>query len=233
MKRSSLVKSILVVDFITSICSAQTITNDTLLSAVDTVHTTEPAKLKRSWVNVRGGVVIPDFYRRSADAVRSPVLNQPFIRWQAGLSIEMAHSRWYGSRIEMSYVQKGAKELFAETNTQMESTTRLDYAQLVLLPIILKPGFRKVQPYIGAGGYVGYLVNAKHSLLINGREAYIGDRFYEYTNKIDYGWAVSTGCYLWRHPLEIRYEIGMANLFKPDQVPAKVGNQTLSINFSL
>ena len=212
---------------------AQSTPPDTLMTYGDSMQTTAPASPKKFWVNLRGGVVLPDFYRRSADAVRSPVFNKPLLGWQAGLSIEMAHSRWYGARIELSYVRKGANEVFAENNLRLESSTKLDYAQVVLLPLILKPGLRKIQPYLGVGGYVGYLLNASHSVAPNGLQAREDAAFGSYLNKLDYGWVASVGCYLWRHPLELRYEAGLTDLFKPEQVPASVRNQAVSLHFSL
>jgi len=192
-----------------------------------------PKKSKKTWVNLRGGVVLPDFYKRSEDAVRSPVLDNPLVGFQGGLSIEMAHSRWYGARVELSYVRKGAREVFVEPGNTLESTTKLDYIQAVVMPVIIKPGLRKVQPFIGFGGYAGYLVHVDQSLLVNGRARASTINFGDNFNKLDYGWALSVGCYLGRHPIELRYEAGLAELFQERKIPSSARNQSVSFHFSL
>lgn len=188
---------------------------------------------KKTWVNLRAGVVLPDFYKRTGDAIRPPVLDNPLVGFQGGLSIEMGHSRWYGARAEISYVRKGAREVFVEAGNALESTTQLDYAQAVLLPVILKPGFRKIQPFIGFGGYAGYLIQAEQSLVVNGRAAASAPDFGDNFNTLDYGWALSVGCYLGRHPLELRYEAGLADIFQERRIRSSARNQALSLHFSL
>ncbi|GAA4458076.1 hypothetical protein GCM10023189_29790 [Nibrella saemangeumensis] len=203
-------------------------TDSVMVSSVNT-----PRSLRGSWVNLRGGIMLPDFYKRSSEAVRLPVLQKPYLGWQAGLSVEVAHSRWHGSRIEVSFVRKGANELFAENGHRLESTTRLSYAQVALLPVIVKARGERFSPFLGIGGYGAYLLNATHQVRLNGAPAVPDKNLPNHFRKLDYGWTVGAGVYLGRRPLELRYESGLTDVFREGYLTTPVRNQAVSLLFSL
>ena len=184
--------------------------------------------LTKMRLRVRAGVVLSDFARGSLHKA-APL--RGLLGFQAGASMELTHSRHFGSRLELSYVQKGAHEkvdgLPGGDSTSFTTTARLGYAHFALMPLILKAGLPKINPFLTLGGYGSYLLHASYkpgSALATGR-------FSDSLNKLDYGWVVGLGAYVMNRPIEFRYEGGLSNVNK-DKAAVPARNQAVSFHLS-
>ncbi len=134
--------------------------------------------------------------------------------WHAGLAMDLFTKKYYNARIELSYLSKGARETFTNDRIAIQSTNRLQYIEISALPLIIKPGFKKINPYLALGGYYARRVGIK-SRSKTGAGSWEKDQVtadnLNVTN--DYGYSVSAGIYVWKRPVfELRYEAGLRSV---------------------
>jgi hypothetical protein len=186
----------------------------------------KPAK---NYFGVKLGGLASNFDHAGQSTVPVPG-KSTHMSWHAGLSTDLLTRKHYNSRIELSYVTKGANEKFANDKMQIESKNRLRYIQLSVLPVIIKSGLKKVNPYLGLGGYYARRIGITSQWNTGG--GWEND-MYTVRNldvKNDFGYSVSVGIYAWRRPFaEIRYEGGLTSISSFQ----KVRNQALVLSLSI
>lgn len=151
--------------------------------------------------------------------------------WHAGVAMDLFTKTHYNARVELSYLDKGAKETFTNDQISIQSTNRLQYLQVSALPLIIKTGCRKINPYIAFGGYYARRIGIK-SKSKTGQGSWNNDPVTakNLNAKNDYGYSVSVGVYIWKRPLfELRYEAGL-----PSVSPSStIKNRSVILAFSI
>ncbi|WP_159467840.1 outer membrane beta-barrel protein [Dyadobacter sp. 3J3] len=151
--------------------------------------------------------------------------------WHAGVAMDLFTKTHYNARVELSYLNKGAKETFTNDQISIQSTNRLQYLQLTALPLIIKPGYRKINPYIAFGGYYARRIGIK-SKSKTGQGSWENDPVTaENLNvKNDFGYSVSAGVYFWKRPVfELRYEAGLSSVSSSSGIK----NRSVILSFSI
>lgn len=151
--------------------------------------------------------------------------------FHAGVAMDLFTKTHYNARLELSYLNKGAKETFSNDQISIQNTNRLQYLQISALPLIIKSGYRKINPYIAFGGYYARRIGIK-SRSKAGSGSWENDPVTaENLNvKNDYGYSVSAGVYIWKRPVfELRYEAGLASVSSSSNIK----NRSLILSFSI
>ena len=151
---------------------------------------------------------------------------------QAGLAWDVLSKKKVGSRLELGYALRGAREAFVDRSLNFETVTRLQYAQLTALPFIYKPvSIKNKTPYLAFGGYaarmLGVSVNSDVPSLT---------RFTDFAESVyrdqpnDFGLVVATGLYVKKRPLfEVRLDYGLRSL----ETDANRTKKSISVAISL
>ena len=190
-----------------------------------------PKKKAKNYYGVRFGGLASNFSHSSGNSIPS-LSNKSMLSWHAGLSADFFTQPYYNARLELSYISKGAKETFGNDRINIGSTNRLQYLQLNVLPLIVKPGFRKINPYIALGGYYAKRVGIKSRWKPGNNAAWEEDVLTANNLNVtqDYGYSVSLGIYVWRRPLfEIRYEGGIPSVSST----SKIRNRSILFSISI
>ncbi|GAB2775326.1 hypothetical protein GCM10027275_18030 [Rhabdobacter roseus] len=168
-----------------------------------------------NFVGVRLGVLSSTYHSPGMPTLAFPA--PPNWKWQAGLLFDLFIHRHYNARLELAYVNKGADITFKNDLAQVRSVSRLRYLQANLMPLILKPGFPKLNPYLGVGGYFSSLLRGDWKYGTPGGTLQPDPVTAEMLrNNVDYGLALSVGLYIRHFPvLELRGEWGLADLMPP------------------
>ena len=192
---------------------------------------TSPQK-KRSpnYFGVKIGGLVSSFSHENKLLISSPGKNS-LPAWQAGVSMDFFTNKNYNARVELSYLNKGAKEKFENDRITIHSTNRLQYLQLSLLPLVIKPGYKKINPYLAFGGYYARRIGIK-SESKTGQGAWEKDEVTaaNLNVKNDYGYSVSAGVYVWKRPVfELRYEAGLPSVSST----SRIKNRSIILSFSI
>jgi len=192
---------------------------------------TSPQK-KRSpnYFGVKIGGLVSSFSHENKLLIPSPGKNS-LPAWQAGVSMDFFTNKNYNARVELSYLNKGAKEKFENDRITIHSTNRLQYLQLSLLPLVIKPGYKKINPYLAFGGYYARRIGIK-SESKTGQGAWEKDvvTAANLNVKNDYGYSVSAGVYIWKRPVfELRYEAGLPSVSST----SRIKNRSIILSFSI
>lgn len=189
----------------------------------------EQKKASRSYVGIRFATSWSAF-----NTTRNTLLlptNAP-MGLQTGLSWDIPTTKKFGSRLEVGYALRGAREAFIDRSLNFETVTRLHYAQITALPFIYKPvSIKNKKPYIAVGGYaarmLGVSVNSDVPSLT---------RFTDFAESVyreqpnDFGLVVATGIYVKKKPLfELRLDYGLYSL----ETDANRTNKSISVAISL
>ncbi|WP_254412199.1 outer membrane beta-barrel protein [Dyadobacter diqingensis] len=175
-----------------------------------------------------GGVASTFTHNRS---LAIPSLNGgALLAWQAGISADLFTRKHYNARAELVYLSKGAKETFSNDRIDIHSKNKLNYIQLSVLPLIVKAGFEKVNPYLGIGGYYARRVGIRSSWKYGDEwqnDALSADVL---NARNDFGYSVALGIYVWKKPFaEIRYEGGLKSV----SASRNVKNSSIILSFSI
>lgn len=189
----------------------------------------EQKKASRSYVGIRFATSWSAF-----NTTRNTLLlptNAP-LGLQVGLAWDVLSKKKVGSRLEVGYSLRGAREAFVDRSLNFETVTRLHYAQITALPFIYKPvSIKNKTPYIAVGGYaarmLGVSVNSDVPSLT---------RFTDFAESVyraqpnDFGLVLATGIYVKKKPLfELRLDYGLYSL----ETDANRTNKSMSIAVSL
>lgn len=187
----------------------------------------KPPTKKHGFHGIRFGVTASDYYRLPNEKFQQP-LKKPNYKFHAGLIFDIINLKKFASQIELSYVNKGSKEVFLEQNEEITVTSKLSYGQIDLIPIQIKPlGNRKFSPYISCGVYGAYLLSSK----INYKVGNDFDRKLEFQNfnKKDYGFLINGGVKIETISLEYRHEFGTKSIVPSTELKNQLNNITLKL----
>jgi len=163
--------------------------------------------------------------------ISAPVAGgKSLLSWHAGLAMDLFHKKHFNSRVELSYITKGAKETFGNERIEIESVNKLQYIQMSVLPLILKTNLGKVSPYIGLGGYYAQRVGI-NSKWKPGAE-WENDQITaaNLDKKNDLGYSVSVGVYLRKKSFaELRYEGGLTSVSSTSNIK----NRTITLSIAI
>lgn len=151
---------------------------------------------------------------------------------QTGLSWDVLTKGKFGSRLEVGYALKGAREAFIDRSLNFETVTRLHYAQLTALPFIYKPiSIQNKTPYIAVGAYAARMLGVSVTSDVPSLT-----RFTDFAESVyreqpnDFGLVVATGLYVKKRPLfEVRLDYGLRSL----EADANRTNKSISVAISL
>jgi len=183
-----------------------------------------------NYFGVKIGGLASSFSHENKLLVPSPGKNS-FPAWQAGVSMDFFTNQNYNARVELSYLSKGAKEKFENDRITIQSTNRLRYLQLSVLPLVIKPGYKKINPYLALGGYYARRIEIKSDSK-TGQGAWEKDEITaaNLNVKDDYGYSVSVGVYVWKRPVfELRYEAGLPSVSST----SRIKNRSIILSFSI
>lgn len=151
---------------------------------------------------------------------------------QTGLSWDVISKRNFGSRLEVGYALKGAREAFVDRSLNFETVTRLHYAQITALPFIYKPvSIKNKTPYVALGGYAARMlgVSVRSDVPSLTRFTDFAESVYK-EQPNDFGLVLATGLYVKKRPLfEVRLDYGLLSL----ESNANRTNKSISIAISL
>lgn len=138
----------------------------------------------------------------------------------AGLFIEKSFSDLISGQVEGLYVQKGGKdEVSGEDFDAGVGTSDGDLLLTYIdIPVMLKiniPLESNVSPFLYGGGFAGYLLDA--SAEANGQSAEDeGVEIKDLLTDLNYGAIFGAGITFGAFTLDIRYDLGLANIFDKD-----------------
>ncbi len=136
-----------------------------------------------------------------------------------GIFVEFPLNDMFSIQPEVLYMQKNSKESddffddfddFDDFEDEEAATTNLSYIDAALLLRLNIPLEGNLSPYIAAGPFVGYLMDAKAK--VDGDE----EDLKEFMNEINYGLVIAAGLNFGRIGIEFRYDMGLANIIDQD-----------------
>ena len=136
-----------------------------------------------------------------------------------GIFAEFPLNDFISIQPEVLYMQKNSKESddFFDTGfddfddfDDESASTNLSYIDVPLLLKLNVPLDGNIQPYIAAGPFVGYLLDAKAK--VEGDE----EDLKEFMKDINYGVIFAAGINFGKIGVEFRYDMGLANIFDED-----------------
>lgn len=195
----------------------------------DTISVSQK-KHSANYSGIKFGALASSFSHKNELLVPAPG-KKSLPAWHAGVSMDLFTKTHYNARVELSYLNKGAKETFSNDQISIRNTNRLHYLQISALPLIIKPGFRKINPYFAFGGYYARRIGIK-SRTKTGQGSWENDPVTaENLNiKNDYGYSISAGVYIWKRPVfELRYEAGIPSVSSSSGIK----NRSVILSFSI
>ncbi|CAG4991010.1 hypothetical protein DYBT9275_00658 [Dyadobacter sp. CECT 9275] len=193
--------------------------------------TVKPKKASVNYFGFRFGGLSSDFSGNGGVGIPAPG-GKSLLGWHAGGAMDLYTRKYYNARVELSYISKGGKDTFGNERIEMESMNRSQYVQLSVLPLIVKPGFKKINPYLGLGGYYARRVAMKSRTRTSLEPAWENDPVTarNLNVKNDFGYSLSLGIYVWKRPLlEMRYEAGIPSVSST----SRIKNRSLVLSFSI
>ncbi len=152
---------------------------------------------------LKGGIT---FYKGTIDFAGFEETTNSALGFTGGIYAEFPLSEYISIQPEILYIQKSTEEddSFFDENNQT-TFSYIDVPVLLRLNIPLDGSF---SPFVTAGPYVGYLLDAKDEF--NGETEDISD----YIEDLNYGIIIGGGVQFGKFNVEVRYDIGLANIFK-------------------
>lgn len=154
---------------------------------------------------LKGGIT---FYKGTIDFAGFEESSSSALGFTAGVYAEFPLSKYISIQPEILYNQKNIEEddSFFDENNQV-SFSYIDVPVLLRLNIPLEGN---VSPFVTAGPYVGYLLDAKDEF--DGQTEDIS----EFIEDLNYGIIIGGGVQFGNFNVEVRYDIGLANIYKDE-----------------
>ncbi|MBE9463595.1 outer membrane beta-barrel protein [Dyadobacter subterraneus] len=191
---------------------------------------TKQKKHTINYIGLKFGALASSFSRNSSIMMPSPG-KKSLSAWHAGLAMDLFSKVNYNARVELSYLSKGARETFNNDRISIQSKNRLHYLQLSALPLVLKGGSKKINPYLAFGGYYARRIGI-NSQSKTPQQNWENDPITTKNLNVrgDYGYSVSAGIYIRKRPVfEIRYEAGLRSVSSSSDIK----NRSLILSFSI
>lgn len=204
-----------------------------LITAQNSSQDSILVKQKKQSVNyygIRFGGLASSFSHKNDFLIPTPG-KKSLPAWHAGVAMDLFTKTHYNARVELSYLNKGAKETFTNDRISIHSTNRLHYLQISALPLVIKPGYRKINPYIALGGYYARRIGIKSKSKVE-QGSWENDPVTaeNLDVKNDIGYSISAGVYIWKRPVfELRYEAGLPSVSSSSSIK----NRSIVLSFSI
>lgn len=128
------------------------------------------------------------------------------IGFAAGLFVEKPFNDLVSLQVEGLFVQKGGEEEGDEFFGDEDIT--LSYVDVPVLLRVNIPLDGGAQPYVYAGGFAGYLLDATAS-----EEGFEDEDVSEFLEDFNYGLTFGAGVSFGMLSLDVRYDMGLANIY--------------------
>lgn len=136
------------------------------------------------------------------------------VGFAAGLFIEKPFSDIVSGQIEALYVQKGGKDSVSEEEVEVsDGDLTLSYIDVPVMLKINIPIEAEISPFVYGGGFAGYLLDA--SAEADG-ESIDEVEIKDLLTDLNYGLIFGAGINFGAISLDIRYDLGLANIFDKD-----------------
>lgn len=134
----------------------------------------------------------------------------------AGIFVEKPFSDLLSAQFEVLYIQKGGKDHFSGTDFDVDvedgegklTLSYLDIPAMLKLNIPIKS--ESVSPFVYAGGFAGYLLDATVG---TDEGSFDGIEIKDLLNDINYGFIMGLGANFGAVSVDLRYDIGLGNIF--------------------
>ncbi|MEO6687353.1 MAG: outer membrane beta-barrel protein [Dyadobacter sp.] len=187
-------------------------------------------KHSANYYGIRFGGLASSFSHKNNLLIPSPG-KKSLPAWHAGVAMDLFTKTHYNARVELSYLNKGSRETFTNDRISIQSNNRLHYLQISALPLVIKPGYRKINPYIAIGGYYARRIGIK-SRSKAGQGSWENDPVTaeNLDVKNDIGYSISAGVYIWKRPVfELRYEAGLPSVSSSSNIK----NRSVILSFAI
>ena len=124
-----------------------------------------------------------------------------------GLFVEKPFSDMFSLQFEALFVQKGGED---SDEVWGDESLTLSYVDIPVLLKVNIPLDGDTTPYVYGGGFFGYLIDASEEA--NGETHDIGEFFNDFNYGVAFGAGVSFGMF----NLDVRYDMGLANIVDED-----------------
>jgi len=169
---------------------------------------------------LKGGAT---FYKGTVEAslgfINIEMTSDTHLGFAGGIFAEFPINDLISIQPEILYMQKNSKESddffdigfddFDDFDDE-RATTNLSYIDVPLLLRLNIPIDGNISPYVAAGPFVGYLLDAKAK--VDGDT----EDLKEFMKDINYGLIFAAGLNFGKVGVEFRYDLGMANIFDED-----------------
>lgn len=136
------------------------------------------------------------------------------IGFAVGLFVEKPFSDLISGQLEALYVQKGGKDDVAEADLEDGDLT-LSYIDVPAMLKINVPLDGDISPFVYGGGFAGYLLDAQaESDGVSAEDE--GIEIKDLLSDINYGLVFGAGVSFGMLSVDIRYDLGLANIFDSD-----------------
>ncbi len=192
------------------------------------------------WPRIAGfkmGLTGSDYFRDINDKFQKP-LKKPNLGLHMGIIADIINVRWFASQAELAFVMKGSKENFINDGETINTKSNLNYVQLELIPLQIKPlGFLRFNPYVSGGFYWAKLVTNKFEYTIS-RSLY-GTQFVDEPQRLnvinllntDKGYILNAGLKTKRFGIEYRHEFGQTEIIKGTNIKNQLNNITFKVTY--
>lgn len=142
--------------------------------------------------------------------------SDPHFGFAAGLFVEKPFSDIISGQFEVLYVQKGGKDELDDTDFEdaeiEDGNLTLSYIDVPVMVKVNVPVEGNVSPFLYGGGFAGYLLDAQAE---SGGESIDEEGFElkDLLKDINYGFVLGGGVSFGKISLDIRYDMGLANIF--------------------
>lgn len=142
--------------------------------------------------------------------------SDPHFGFAAGLFVEKPFSDIVSGQFEVLYVQKGGKDELDDADFEdaeiEDGNLALSYVDVPVMVKVNVPLEGNVSPFLYGGGFAGYLLDAQAE---SGGESIDEEGFElkDLLKDINYGIVLGGGVSFGKISLDIRYDMGLANIF--------------------
>lgn len=146
--------------------------------------------------------------------------------FHGGIFMEKPINEYLSIQPEINFIQKGGSESDSDEFVDFsDEDVTLSYIDVPLLLKVNIPLDGNISPFLTAGGYVGYLLDAKAEF--GGTTEDISDE----VKDISYGLLFGVGANFGNFFIEARYDYGLSNVFDDDLFDDELNGDFDDINF--
>ncbi|BDC98761.1 outer membrane beta-barrel protein [Persicobacter psychrovividus] len=213
--------------FISNAIAQETTTEESTAPAIQEESIFDKGDLR---VGFKVGLAVPSYRFNGA---QDGYTTEEMLSGTAGLVFEQFYNKYYSYKVELLYAYRGQVQSMDIAGLKVKEEFIQHAAELHIMPVVFKLGTKGISPFIGFGGYGALLVDNTYKL--NGIKA--DDLGPEVTvpefKKMDFGLSFSGGFYINKCPIDIRYQMGLSNLFNGLEDSNNMKHQSIVVSVTL